>query len=177
MDPIERATHPGSAVVATAGLPAGAPDEPQPASAAMDAAPVAGGHVRALVIAELRQVRGNIALACLCMLGSTLAALVAPWPIKLAFDLVLLPATAGTGPAADPTWLDERVAAWLPPAALPAIGLLCAAMVLIALMSSSPPTVSLATTSTSFGRDCARAAGSGRRSGSSPPSPRRPPRR
>ena len=136
MDPIERATHPGSAVVATAGLPAGAPDDPQPASAAMDAAPVAGGHVRALVIAELRQVRGNIALACLCMLGSTLAALVAPWPIKLAFDLVLLPATAGTGPAADPTWLDERVAAWLPPAALPAIGLLCAAMVLIALLAA-----------------------------------------
>src|SRR5439155_14938582 len=43
-----------------------------------------------LVLAHIRRVRGNLALATVCMLGLTLAQLLAPWPLKLIFDQILL---------------------------------------------------------------------------------------
>ncbi|WP_165396731.1 ABC transporter ATP-binding protein [Sphaerotilus mobilis] len=85
---------------------------------------------RSLVLSELRQVRGPIALAAVCVLGSTLAALAAPWPLKLAFDRVLLPTRT------PPSGLDAMVAPWLGGEPLAAIGLLCGALMLIALLAA-----------------------------------------
>jgi ABC-type multidrug transport system fused ATPase/permease subunit len=43
-----------------------------------------------IVRAQLKRARGDLALAVLCILGTTVAALLAPWPMKLIFDQVLL---------------------------------------------------------------------------------------
>jgi len=43
-----------------------------------------------IVLPHLRGVRGTLALATLCMLGLTLVQLLAPWPLKLIFDQILL---------------------------------------------------------------------------------------
>lgn len=43
-----------------------------------------------IVLEQLRQVRGSLALAAASMLGYTLTDLLAPWPLKLIFDHVLL---------------------------------------------------------------------------------------
>lgn len=45
---------------------------------------------REIVRDYLWQMRGGIALSVLCMLGSTLAELLAPWPLKIIFDYILL---------------------------------------------------------------------------------------
>ena len=47
---------------------------------------------RALIIDYLHGARWRLALAALCMLGGTITALLAPWPLKLIFDHVLLDA-------------------------------------------------------------------------------------
>jgi ATP-binding cassette subfamily B protein/subfamily B ATP-binding cassette protein MsbA len=43
-----------------------------------------------IVTAHLRQMRGGLCLAVLCALGYTLAELLAPWPLKIIFDHILL---------------------------------------------------------------------------------------
>ena len=43
-----------------------------------------------IVLGHLREVRSDLSLGVLCILGSTAMALLAPWPLKLIFDHVLL---------------------------------------------------------------------------------------
>ncbi|NKE73751.1 ABC transporter ATP-binding protein [Candidatus Manganitrophus noduliformans] len=43
-----------------------------------------------LVLSHLRQVKGSLSLAILCMLGFTLTEVMAPWPLKIIFDHILL---------------------------------------------------------------------------------------
>jgi ATP-binding cassette, subfamily B, bacterial len=43
-----------------------------------------------IVFGHLKSAKGQIALAALCIAGSTVAALLAPWPLKLVFDQILL---------------------------------------------------------------------------------------
>src|SRR5215510_6796499 len=45
---------------------------------------------RRIVKAHLRRVKGGLCLAAFCALGYTLAELLAPWPLKIIFDHVLL---------------------------------------------------------------------------------------
>ena len=45
---------------------------------------------RQFVLDHLRRVKGALALAAACMLGFTLTGLLAPWPLKIIFDYVLL---------------------------------------------------------------------------------------
>lgn len=49
-------------------------------------------HTRfaAIVAAHLRQLKGTISLATLAALGSAAMALLAPWPLKLIYDHILL---------------------------------------------------------------------------------------
>jgi ATP-binding cassette subfamily B protein/subfamily B ATP-binding cassette protein MsbA len=47
-------------------------------------------HLRQLVLAHLLRTKWSIALALLCLLGAILMELLAPWPLKLIFDYVLL---------------------------------------------------------------------------------------
>ena len=46
--------------------------------------------LRKIVGSHLQKVRGNLLLAGLCMIGFTLTELVAPWPLKIIFDHLLL---------------------------------------------------------------------------------------
>lgn len=55
-----------------------------------------GRRLRAVIIDHLRQARWRLALAAACMLGATLTALAAPWPLKLIVDHVLLDRPLGT---------------------------------------------------------------------------------
>src|SRR5438309_10843084 len=43
-----------------------------------------------VVINHLLQVKASLLLSALCMLGFTLTGLLAPWPLKIIFDYVLL---------------------------------------------------------------------------------------
>jgi ATP-binding cassette subfamily B protein/subfamily B ATP-binding cassette protein MsbA len=43
-----------------------------------------------VVFSHLRQVKGRLSLAALCVLGFSLTGLLAPWPLKIIFDHVLL---------------------------------------------------------------------------------------
>ena len=43
-----------------------------------------------VVLKHLRQVKGRLLLAALCVLGFSLTGLLAPWPLKIIFDHVLL---------------------------------------------------------------------------------------
>src|SRR5437899_12266119 len=43
-----------------------------------------------VVINHLLQIKASLLLAALCMLGFTLTGLLAPWPLKIIFDYVLL---------------------------------------------------------------------------------------
>jgi ATP-binding cassette, subfamily B, bacterial len=43
-----------------------------------------------VVLSHLRQVKGRLLLAALCVLGFSLTGLLAPWPLKIIFDHVLL---------------------------------------------------------------------------------------
>ena len=45
---------------------------------------------RSIIISHLRSAKGHLALAAGCLLGVTLMQLVAPWPLKLIFDYILL---------------------------------------------------------------------------------------
>jgi ABC-type multidrug transport system fused ATPase/permease subunit len=47
-------------------------------------------HVREIVTAHLREMRRSLATALLCILGFTMTELLAPWPLKIIFDYVLL---------------------------------------------------------------------------------------
>src|SRR6266511_695281 len=47
-------------------------------------------HVREIVTAYLWEMRRSLATALLCILGFTLTELLAPWPLKIIFDYVLL---------------------------------------------------------------------------------------
>jgi ATP-binding cassette, subfamily B, bacterial len=47
-------------------------------------------HVREIVAAHLWEMRRGLATALLCILGFTMMELLAPWPLKLIFDYVLL---------------------------------------------------------------------------------------
>src|SRR5438105_14185776 len=47
-------------------------------------------RLRQLVIGHLVQTRSSLALAALCLLGALLMELLAPWPLKLIFDHVLM---------------------------------------------------------------------------------------
>jgi ABC-type multidrug transport system fused ATPase/permease subunit len=47
-------------------------------------------RMKRIMLRRLRKLRGQIAVAALCMLGFTAAELLAPWPLKLIFDHVLL---------------------------------------------------------------------------------------
>jgi ATP-binding cassette, subfamily B, bacterial len=43
-----------------------------------------------VILGQIKAAKGQIALAALCIAGSTVSALLAPWPLKLVFDQVLL---------------------------------------------------------------------------------------
>jgi len=40
---------------------------------------------------DLRRIKGELILALICTLGTTLAVLARPWPIKIVFDYALIP--------------------------------------------------------------------------------------
>ena len=75
---------------------------------------------------HLFKVRGDLALASFCILGSTLTALIVPWPMKLIFDSVL-----GNQPF--PALL-KPLQTWLAPSPTQALIILCGSMVAIALI-------------------------------------------
>ena len=52
--------------------------------------PARGQRLRAVIAGHLREARWRLMLAAVCMLGTTLTALLAPWPLKLIVDHVLL---------------------------------------------------------------------------------------
>ncbi len=43
-----------------------------------------------IILSHLWQVKGALSLAALCTVGFTLTELLAPWPLKIIFDHVLL---------------------------------------------------------------------------------------
>ncbi len=47
-------------------------------------------HFKKIVLSHLREVKGNLGFAVVCMLGFTAAEILAPWPLKFIFDYVLL---------------------------------------------------------------------------------------
>src|SRR5215813_10875453 len=47
-------------------------------------------HVREIVGAHLWEMRRSLATALLCIFGFTLTELLAPWPLKIIFDYILL---------------------------------------------------------------------------------------
>lgn len=47
-------------------------------------------QLKKIIIGHLREVKGNLFFAIVCMLGFTVAELLAPWPLKFIFDYVLL---------------------------------------------------------------------------------------
>jgi ATP-binding cassette subfamily B protein len=81
---------------------------------------------RRFVLDHLRRVKGALALAALCMLGFTVTGLLAPWPLKIIFDYVLL----GEPPPASLAFLGEV----LQGAKFPALALISLAIILIALL-------------------------------------------
>jgi ATP-binding cassette subfamily B protein len=86
-----------------------------------------------IVREELLRSRWPLAAALLCVLGTTLATLAAPWPIKFVFDHLVVPQGRASAPAAAGGWLT------LPAAASPTTILLlcCLAVVLIALLAGA----------------------------------------
>lgn len=79
-----------------------------------------------IVSAHLLRVRGSIAAAVICILGSTLTSLIMPWPMKLIFDYVLLdhPLPESWAAARPLLYGGSEQALWI----------LCATMVGIALL-------------------------------------------
>lgn len=56
----------------------------------MDIARRGQARFRAIIASHLRSAKGHLTLAAGCLLGVTLMQLVAPWPLKLIFDYILL---------------------------------------------------------------------------------------
>jgi ATP-binding cassette, subfamily B, bacterial len=86
-------------------------------------------RLRETILRYLREVRGDLVLAALCMLGFTVTELLWPWPLKIVFDHVLLdrPITgrlAILGPIL--TWQKGTV-----------LVVLCAAMLALAILGGT----------------------------------------
>lgn len=83
-------------------------------------------RLRQTILGHLAEVRRELALSALCMLGFTAAELAWPWPLKLVFDHVLLgrPGDGAVGQALGPALT------WSPGALL---GALCGVMLALAL--------------------------------------------
>lgn len=73
--------------------------------------------------------RRQVAVAVLCVIGSTLVALALPWPLKLIFDTILFgkPVPAGAPLLAD----------WIVPGSVLSLSILAGCIVLLALLSAS----------------------------------------
>jgi ATP-binding cassette subfamily B protein/subfamily B ATP-binding cassette protein MsbA len=80
-----------------------------------------------IVSGHLKAHGGDLALAVLCIVGSTVAALITPWPLKLVFDQILLdkPLPAGL----------EFLAAWVHGGSIGALAALAVLIVLIAFLT------------------------------------------
>ena len=79
-----------------------------------------------IVLAHLLKVRRDIFLACMCILGTTLATLLVPWPMKLIFDNVL-------SNKALPAMLEGQ-ASLLPSGSSQTLLILCGSMIVLALI-------------------------------------------
>lgn len=79
-----------------------------------------------IVIDHLLRVKGDLVIAAVCIVGSTLTALLVPWPLKLIFDHLLLnhPLSPWMEPAKD----------WIFGGSSKGLFMLCGAMVVIALL-------------------------------------------
>src|SRR5205814_1859055 len=87
--------------------------------------PALRSRLRQLIIGHLLQTRSSIALAGLCLLGALLMELLAPWPLKLIFDHVLM------GKPLAPSWSYLGwLFQWGP---LPAVAILSASVFLMVL--------------------------------------------
>ncbi len=84
------------------------------------------GRFQQIVRAHLRRVRLDIALASLCILGTTFTSLVVPWPLKLIFDHLLLDKPA-------PAFLGST-GSHLHAGNMQALYVLCGAIIAVALM-------------------------------------------
>src|SRR5437016_13342815 len=83
-------------------------------------------RLRQLIIGHLLQTRSSIALAGLCLLGALLMELLAPWPLKLIFDHVLM------GKPLAPSWSHLGwLFQWGP---LPAVAILSASVFVMVLL-------------------------------------------
>lgn len=79
-----------------------------------------------IVLTHLLKVRRDIFLACMCILGTTLATLLVPWPMKLIFDNVL-------SNKALPAMLEDQ-ASLLPSGSSQTLLILCGSMIVLALI-------------------------------------------
>ncbi len=84
---------------------------------------------RQIVLGCLWQARGSIAVALVCVAGTTLVALALPWPLKLIFDHVLF------GKPVPASW--ATLLAWVQPGSIVTLGLLSVAIVVLALLSAT----------------------------------------
>jgi len=86
-------------------------------------------RLRQLIIGHLLETRSSIALAGLCLLGALLMELLAPWPLKLIFDHVLM------GKPLAPSWSYlGGLFQWGP---LPAVAILSASVFLMVLVGGA----------------------------------------
>src|SRR5256885_14395072 len=86
-------------------------------------------RLRQLIIGLLLQPRSSIALAGLCLLGALLMELLAPWPLKLIFDHVLM------GKPLAPSWSYLGwLFQWGP---LPAVAILSASVFVMVLVGGA----------------------------------------
>ena len=86
-------------------------------------------RLRQLIIGHLVETRSSIALAGLCLLGALLMELLAPWPLKLIFDHVLM------GKPLAPSWSYlDWLFQWGP---LPAVAILSASVFLMVLVGGA----------------------------------------
>ncbi len=86
-------------------------------------------RLRQLIVEHLLQTRLSIALAALCLLGALLMELLAPWPLKVIFDNVLM------GKPLPPSWSQLGVLfRWGP---VPAVALLSAAVLLMVVVGGA----------------------------------------
>lgn len=71
----------------------------------------AAPHLRRILLGHMRHARLSLLLAALCLAGTIVAELAAPWPVKFIFDYVLLakPLPEGLQPAAPFMQLDSWI--------------------------------------------------------------------